>query len=127
MPMPRLTLLFLWVTTIMCLMWHWPLIFSITDSSLILIISLNEIKWKMSKLQISRARVREFNTTFNNILVISWWSVSLVVETGVPRENHRPALSHWQTLSRNVVSSTPRLSEIRTHNVSGDRHWLNDN
>jgi hypothetical protein len=25
----------------------------------------------------------------------------------------------WQTLSHNVVSSTPRLSGIRTHNVSG--------
>jgi hypothetical protein len=25
-------------------------------------------------------------------------------------------------LSHNVVSSTPRLSGIRTHNVSGDRH-----
>jgi hypothetical protein len=24
------------------------------------------------------------------------------------RENHRPATSHWQTLSHNVVSSTPR-------------------
>ena len=31
-----------------------------------------------------------FNTTFNNISVISWWSVSLVEETGVPGENHRP-------------------------------------
>jgi hypothetical protein len=29
---------------------------------------------------------------------------------------------HWQTLSRNVVSSTPRLSRYQTHNVSGDRH-----
>jgi len=28
--------------------------------------------------------------TFNNILVISWRSVLLVEETGVPRENHRP-------------------------------------
>jgi len=27
-------------------------------------------------------------------------------------------------LSNNVVSSTPRLSGIQTHNVSGDRHWL---
>ena len=27
--------------------------------------------------------------------------------TGVPRENHRPVASHWQTLSHNVVSSTP--------------------
>ena len=31
---------------------------------------------------------------------------------------------HWQTLSRNVVSSTSRLSRYQTHNVSGDRHWL---
>ena len=38
------------------------------------------------------------------------------------RENHRTATNHCQTLSHNVVSSTPRLSGIRTHNVSGDRH-----
>jgi hypothetical protein len=29
-----------------------------------------------------------FNATFNNISVISWWSVLLVEETGVPEENH---------------------------------------
>ena len=29
-------------------------------------------------------------------------------ETGVPRENHWPVVSHWHTLSHNVVSSTPR-------------------
>ena len=29
-----------------------------------------------------------FNATFNNIAVISWWSVLLVEETGVPEENH---------------------------------------
>ena len=29
-----------------------------------------------------------FNATFNNISVISWRSVLLVVETGVPGENH---------------------------------------
>jgi len=34
------------------------------------------------------------NATFNNISVISWWSVSLVEETGVPGENHRPVASH---------------------------------
>jgi hypothetical protein len=45
------------------------------------------------------------NATFNNISVISWRSVLLVEETG---ENHRPAASHRQTLSHNVVSSTPR-------------------
>ena len=35
-----------------------------------------------------------FNATFNNISVISWWSVLLVEETNVPEENHRPVDSH---------------------------------
>jgi hypothetical protein len=34
-----------------------------------------------------------FNATFNIISVISWRSVLLVEETGVPGENHRPAES----------------------------------
>ena len=46
--------------------------------------------------------------TFYNISVISWRSVLLVGETGVPGENHGPVASHCQTLSHNVVSSTPR-------------------
>ena len=49
-----------------------------------------------------------YRVTFNNISVTSWWSVLLVKETGVPGENHGPIASHWQTLSHNVVSSTPR-------------------
>jgi hypothetical protein len=36
-------------------------------------------------------------------------------------KNHRPVASPWQTLSHNVVSRTPRLSGIRTHNFSGDK------
>ena len=48
-----------------------------------------------------------FKATFNNSSVISWRSL-LMEETGVPEENHRPAASHLQTLSHNVVSSTPR-------------------
>jgi hypothetical protein len=35
-----------------------------------------------------------FNATFKNISDISWLSVLLVEETGVPEENHRPAASH---------------------------------
>jgi hypothetical protein len=31
-----------------------------------------------------------FNATFNNISVISWLSVLLEEETGVPGENHQP-------------------------------------
>jgi hypothetical protein len=34
-----------------------------------------------------------FNATFNNISGISWRSVLLMEETGVPGENHRPAAS----------------------------------
>ena len=49
-----------------------------------------------------------FNTTFNNISAILWQSVLLVEETGVPWKT--TDLS--QTLSHNVVSSTPRLSGI---------------
>jgi len=37
-----------------------------------------------------------FNVTFNNISVIS---VLLLEETGVAGENHRPAVSHWQTFT----------------------------
>jgi hypothetical protein len=62
------------------------------------------------------------NATFNNISVISWQSVLLVEETRKPGENHRSVASHWQTLSHNAVSSSPRLSGVRTHNFSGDRH-----
>ena len=64
-------------------------------------------------------RVVVFHATFNNISVISWRSVLLVEETGVPGEDNGPAASHWQTLSHNVVSSTPR-----TVNFSSDRPWL---
>jgi len=39
-----------------------------------------------------------------------------------PRDNHRPVASHGQNLSHNVELSAPRLSGIRTYNVSGDRH-----
>ena len=61
-----------------------------------------------------------FNVTFNNISIISWRSVLLVEETGVPGENHRPVASNLQTLSHKFVHFD--LIEIRTHNISGDKH-----
>ena len=36
------------------------------------------------------------------------------------RRKQPTSASHWQTLSHNVVSSTPRLCGIRTRNFSGD-------
>ena len=58
----------------------------------------------VGKLENFRFRFMVFNTTFNNISAILWQWVLLVEEAG---ENHRPVARHWQTLSHNVVSSTP--------------------
>jgi hypothetical protein len=58
-----------------------------------------------------------YNTTFNNISVISWQSIWLLEETWVPRENHQPTASHWQTSSHNVALSTPHLRGIRNYNA----------
>ena len=69
-----------------------------------------------------------FNATFNNISVISWRSVLLVEETGVPGENHRPVASHWQPLSHNVLPSTHRVSihviELLCYNWRFANFWL---
>jgi len=48
-------------------------------------------KFKLNKIRVG---VMVFNATFNNISAISWWSVLLVEETGVPRENNQPAASY---------------------------------
>ena len=66
--------------------------------------------------------VMVFNATLKNISVISWRSVLLVEDTGVPGENHRSVASTDKLLLHNVVHIA--LSEIPTHNISGDRHRL---
>jgi hypothetical protein len=60
----------------------------------------------------------------NNI--ISWWSVLLMEETGVPRENHWPTASHWQILSHNVVSSTSRERGSQRYVLIGSRQDITD-
>jgi len=59
-----------------------------------------------------------FNVTLKIISVISWLSVLLMER---PKEKHRPAASHQQTLAHNVVHIS--LSGIRIH-ISSDGHWL---
>ena len=41
-----------------------------------------------------RARGMGFDATFNNNSVYSSWSVLLVVETGVQKDNHQPVTNH---------------------------------
>jgi hypothetical protein len=55
------------------------------------------------KLTGSRVKFMVFIATFNNISAISWRSVLLVKETGLPRENHRSVASHLRALSHNVA------------------------
>ena len=50
--------------------------------------------WKTYEKKIWFGWFMVFNATFNNISVISWWSVILVEETGIPAENHRHVTSH---------------------------------
>ena len=77
----------------------------------------NRLSWKGEYEQRwikTRVRVRVINATFNNIWVISWQSVLLEEETRVPGENHWPLVSHWQTLSHNIVSSIKTSITVST-------------
>ena len=62
---------------------------------------------------------------FNATLIIFQYrggEFSFMGKTGAPGEGHIPVASHRQTLSHNVVSSSPHLNRIRTHTGSDDRH-----
>ena len=62
-------------------------------------------------------RVMVFNATFNNISVMEVSFMGGGNQSTRREKNHRPTANKGQTLSHNIVSNTPRLSGIRTHNV----------
>jgi hypothetical protein len=64
---------------------------------------------------------RHFQQYFSYIVAVNFIGG---VKPQYPEKKHWPVASHGQILSHNVVYSTPRHERVRTHNVSGDNHWL---
>ena len=69
-----------------------------------------------------RCRVMVFNVTFNNILVISWRSVLLVEETGVPEKTPDMPEDIDKLYHIMLYRVHFAINGVRFHNLNGDRH-----
>jgi hypothetical protein len=66
-----------------------------------------------------------FIATLNSVAVISGREVLLVEKIGLKSENHRPVVSHKQTIPHKVASSTPRYKSLTnlSNKFASARHW----
>ena len=92
------------------------------DNSYFLISPCFHLNWNKKYGWFGLVRFMMLTATFNNISVISWRSVLLVEEPGVPGENHWPAINLVTDKLYHLMLY--RLSGIRTLNISGDRYWF---